>query len=217
MSRSTRHKMTVNGNTNYSATFSKSVPARLANAYPDSPMNTSNTDNKITDDERRQYFADECQSGKFSPFSDFKKGSYNYGFEDDSGVSPRQSGVATVGQTEKLPGAAGSTIAAQGRGPNVATLPSGFSGGKVPETHPNIDAGNDPGSAPFAGTGGGYNGQAHGSTGRVAKPTVKDSLTMGESGALGEPVGALITPLDNAQNGNNGNTEGGGGDAGNGN
>ena len=40
---------------------------------------------------------------------------------------------------------------------------------------------------------------------------------MGESGALGEPVGALITPLDNAQNGNNGNTEGGGGDAGNGN
>ena len=216
MPSSTRHKMTVNSNTIYTH-HSKSFPARLANAYPGSPMNTSVVANKITDDERREFFADECQSGAFDGFSDFV-GSYNYGFEDDSRVSPRQSGVATVGETEALPGAAGSTIAAQGRGPNVATLPSGFSGGNVPATHPNIDAGSGPGSAPFAGTGGGYNGQAHGSTGRVAKPTVEDSLTMGESGVLGEPVGALITPLDNAGNGNNGNADNGnGGNAGNGN
>ncbi len=32
---------------------------------------------------------------------------------------------------------------------------------------------------------------------RVAKPTVAEDLILGESGALGEPVGALITPLDN--------------------
>jgi len=158
-------------------------------------MNTSDADEKVTDAERREFFANECQSGAFDAFSDFD-GSYNYNFETDSDFTPRQDGVATA-ENEALPGAAGSTIAAQGRGPNVATLPSDFSGGVVSPTHPNIDAGNTPGSAPFAGTGGGYNGEAHGSTGRVAKPTVADNLILGESGALGEPVGALITPLDN--------------------
>ena len=51
MPTSTRQKMTVNSNTNYSDTFSKSVPARLRSAYPGSPMHTAAAADKITDEE----------------------------------------------------------------------------------------------------------------------------------------------------------------------
>ena len=58
-------------------------------------MNTSDADEKVTDAERREFFANECQSGAFDAFSDFD-GSYNYNFETDSDFTPRQDGVATA-------------------------------------------------------------------------------------------------------------------------
>ena len=103
---------------NYTSAHSKSSDARLAAAYPNSPIH-SGVGINIEDFTRagvKTFYQDEALNNSFPERSDFNTGGYDYR------LAPQIPADGMAAEGESSIGEPGSTISASGLGPNVATI-----------------------------------------------------------------------------------------------
>jgi|SaaInlStandDraft_2_1057019.scaffolds.fasta_scaffold88690_1 hypothetical protein len=103
---------------NYTSAHSKSSDARLAAAYPNSPIH-SGVGINIEDFTRsgvKTFYQNEALNNSFPEHSDFKSGGYDYR------LAPQIPADGMAAEGEAAIGKPGSTISASGLGPNVATI-----------------------------------------------------------------------------------------------
>lgn len=149
---------------------STSNSARLASAFPNSPIHSGKGTHieNFTREGIKDFYEENHLDGAYPENSDFTEGSYDY---DTAPSIP--SDVAP--ENEEAPGKSGSTVVASGKGPQTATLNLKELGPSSPHADPSSRS-LPPGSGP------GSDADPKSSASKISEQGLRVNLILGDSG-----------------------------------